>query len=190
MIMEMVGSEEVGIYSVAVRLTEVWIFIPTALYLSVFPSILEAKQTSDELYYERLQKFYNLMALVSYAIAIPTTLLSQWIVLTFFGEAYARAGLMLAVLIWSGLFWNLEMARGAFLTSMNWNRFYLLSVFLGCIMNIVLNYFLIPRYGGMGAVVSSLCAYWFAAHGSCFISRKMYRTGFMLSKAVVCPKIW
>jgi O-antigen/teichoic acid export membrane protein len=93
MLMEMVGSQEVGIYSVAVRLTEVWVFIPTALFWSVFPSILEAKKTSDDLFYERLQKFYNLMALISYAIAVPMTILSPWLVDTLFGQDYGRAGI-------------------------------------------------------------------------------------------------
>ena len=190
MLMEMVGSEEVGIYSVAVRLTEVWIFIPTVLFWSVFPSILEAKKISDELFYDRLQKFYNLMALISYAIAVPMTILSPWLVDTLFGEVYAGAVIMLATLVWANLFWNLEMARCAFLTSMNWNRFYFLTVFLACLLNIALNYFLIPRYGGMGAVVASIFAYWFAAHGSCFMSKKMYKTGFMLSKAIIYPKPW
>ncbi len=190
MLMDMVGSHEVGIYSVAVRLTEVWVFVPTALFWSVFPSILEAKDVSDALFYERLQKFYNLMVLFSYAIAVPVTFFSHWLVFTLFGEAYSRAGVMLATLIWANVFWNLEMARYAFLNSMNWTRFYLLSVLLACFLNVGLNYVLIPQYGGMGAVVASVCAYWFAAHGSCFLNKKMFKTGHMLSKAIIYPKVW
>jgi O-antigen/teichoic acid export membrane protein len=188
--MEMVGSQELGVYSVAVRLTEVWIFIPSALFWSVFPSILEAKKIDEDLFYDRLQKFYNLMALISYAIAIPMTIFSPWLVVTLFGEAYSGGSVMLATLIWANIFWNLEMARCAFLTSMNWNRFYFLTVSIACLLNVGLNYLLIPRYGGMGAVVASIFSYWFAAHGSCFISRKMYRTGFMLTKAILYPKPW
>jgi O-antigen/teichoic acid export membrane protein len=97
---------------------------------------------------------------------------------------------LLATLIWANIFWNLEMARCAFLTSMNWNRFYFVTVFLACLLNIGLNYVLIPLYGGLGAVVASISAYWFAAHGSCFLSKKMFRTGYMLSKAIFYPKAW
>jgi O-antigen/teichoic acid export membrane protein len=109
---------------------------------------------------------------------------------TLFGEDYARGGLMLAVLVWSNLFTSLEMARSGFLTAMNWTRLYFLAVSLGCVLNVVLNYFLIPRYGGMGAVVASVVAYWFAAHGSCFFFKPLRRTGFMLTKAMVYPKVW
>jgi O-antigen/teichoic acid export membrane protein len=190
MLQEMSGSSEVGIYSVAVRLSEVWIFIPNAIYWSVYPSIVKAKEVSDLLFYERLQKFYNLVALLSYAIAIPMTLCSQWLVDTLFGEAYSRAGLMVAWLIWAHLFTSLEIARSAFLATMNWYKIYFISVFSGCILNIVLCYFLIPRYGGMGAVVASIFAYWFAGYGSCFLFRSTFKTGLMMSKAIVYPKIW
>lgn len=190
MLGQMAGNEEVGIYSVAVRLAEVWYFIPTAIYWSVFPAIVEAKAADESMFYDRLQKLYNLMTFTAYAIAVPVTLIAQWLVPTLFGDAYARAGLMLAVLIWSNVFSALEMARSSFLTVMNWTRLYLLTVSLGCAVNIGLNYILIPLYGGMGAVWASLAAYWFAAHGSCFLVRPLWRTGGMLARAMVYPRIW
>lgn len=190
MLGQMAGNEEVGIYSVAVRLAEVWYFIPTAIYWSVFPAIVEAKAADEAMFYDRLQKLYNLMTFTAYAIAVPVTLIAQWLVPTLFGDAYARAGLMLAVLIWSNVFSALEIARSSFLTVMNWTRLYLLTVSLGCAVNIGLNYILIPLYGGMGAVWASLAAYWFAAHGSCFLVRPLWRTGGMLTRALVYPRIW
>ncbi|MDW7710839.1 MAG: flippase [Deferrisomatales bacterium] len=190
MLGHMSGNEEVGIYAVAVRLAEVWYFIPTAVYWSVYPAIVEAKGIGEELFYERLQQFYNLVALAAYAVAVPTTLVAQWLVPTLFGEAYARGGLMLAVLIWANLFSSLEIARSSFLTVMNWTRLYLVTVSLGCALNIVLNYWLIPLYGGMGAVIASLAAYWFAAHGSCFLFPPLRRTGTMMTRAMLYPKVW
>jgi O-antigen/teichoic acid export membrane protein len=190
MLGEMVDNTELGIYSVAVRLVEVWYFIPTAIFASVLPSIVEAKVISDELFYDRLQKLYNLMALLAYMVAIPTTFLAKPIVSILFGEAYAQAGPMLALLIWSILFTNLGMARSTFLTTMNWTKTHLLTVFFGAVINVGLNYFLIPRYGGMGAVIASCVAYWFAAHGSCFFYKPLHKTGGMLTKAIIYPKVW
>jgi O-antigen/teichoic acid export membrane protein len=85
---------------------------------------------------------------------------------------------------------NLEIARSAFLSSMNWTRIHFVTVLLGCLLNIALNYLLIPRYGGMGAVIASLAAYWFAAHGTCFLFKPLFRTGVMLTRAMLYPKIW
>jgi O-antigen/teichoic acid export membrane protein len=190
MLGEMVGSEEVGVYSVAVRLAEVWYFIPTAVYWSVLPSIVEAKAANEELFYERLQKYYRLMALTAYAIAVPVTFLAGWLVTTLFGEAYSRAGTMLSVLIWANLFTYLEVARSAFFTAMNWNKIYMVTLFLGAILNIAINLLLIPRYGGLGAVIASCVAYWFAAHGACFFFKSLRKTGYMLTKAMIYPKVW
>ena len=190
MLGEMAGSEEVGIYSVAVRLAEIWMFIPMAIFLSVFPAIVEARSTSEDLMYGRLQQLYNLMAFLAYSVAIPVTLLSNWLVGTLFGDAYTRAGSMLAVLIWANVFTSLEIARSASLSSMNWTRLLFVTVLLGGIVNIALNYLLIPRFGGAGAVIASLAAYWFAAHGSCFLFKPLIPTGCMLTKAILYPKIW
>jgi O-antigen/teichoic acid export membrane protein len=190
MLGEMLGNEEVGIYSAAVRLAEVWFFIPQIIFSSVFPSIVEAKGKSDELFYGRLQKLYNTMALVNYAVAVPVTILAKPLVIATFGAAYANAGLMLAVLVWANMFSSLELARSSFLTTMNWTRINFITIFLGAVINIVLNYLLIPRYGGMGAAVASCISYWFAAHGACFVYRPLFRTGYMLTRAMVYPKIW
>jgi O-antigen/teichoic acid export membrane protein len=190
MLGEMAGGEEVGIYSVAVRMAEVWFFIPTAVYWSVFPAIVEAKAESEELFYTRLQLFYNSMALVAYGIAIPVTFLGEWLVGVLYGDAYARGGVLLVFLIWTNVFTSLEMARSSFLMTMNWTRIYLVIVLMGAVLNVGLNYLLIPQFGGMGAVIASLVSYWFVTHGSCFLFRPLRKTGWMLTKALVYPKVW
>jgi O-antigen/teichoic acid export membrane protein len=190
MLGQMVGNREVGIYSAAVRLTEPWVFIPTAIGSSVFPAIMESWATNEELFYAQIQKLYNLMALIAYCIAVPVSILSGWLVKGLFGAPYAAAGPLLAVLIWTGLFTNLEAARGLFLVSMNWTRVYFLTLLSGCVLNIVLNYFLIPIYGAMGAVIASCISYWFALHGVCFFFKPLRKTGWMLAKAMVYPRVW
>jgi len=190
MIGEMVGNKEVGIYSVAVRLAQVWTFIPLAVFWTAYPSIIKAKAISDEQFYLLLQKFYNLMVLLAYAVAIPVSFIAQWLVVALYGEAYARAGMMLIVLTWASLFMSMEYARSAFLNTMNLNRIYLIAVVTGSILNVILNYILIPRYGGMGAAIASLISCWFAAHGACFFFKPLFRTGTMLTRAMLYPKIW
>jgi O-antigen/teichoic acid export membrane protein len=151
---------------------------------------VEAKAVSEELFYDRLQKFYNMMAFIGYAVALPVTFLAGWVVELLFGHAYGKAGAMLAVLIWAGLFVNLGVARSSFLMSMNWTKVHFMTVFMGCLVNVALNYILIPRYGGMGAVIASCIAYWVAAHGSCYLYKPLFRTGNMLTRALFFPKIW
>lgn len=187
MLGELAGPGEVGIYAVAVRLAEVWFFIPTALYWSIFPGIVAARGEGEAAFYRKLQGYYRLVALCSYSIIVPVTLLAKWLVPLLFGPAYAGGGAILAVMIWSNLFIGLEMARGSFLNAMNWTRLYLVTAGLGCLANIVLNWLLIPRYGGMGAALATVVSYWFAAHGTCLLFRPLWQTGRMLTRAILWP---
>lgn len=61
MIMEMLDANAVGQYAAAVRISEAWYFIPMVVVSSLSPAIINAKKISEELYYARLQKLYDLM---------------------------------------------------------------------------------------------------------------------------------
>ncbi|NTW15886.1 MAG: flippase [Syntrophaceae bacterium] len=190
MIGEMVGNDELGMYAAAVRLAEGWWFIPIAICASVFPDIVKAGANSEELYYDRLQKLYNLLVLIAYLIAITIYFGSSSIIKLLFGAAYLKAGPVLAVLIWSGVFTSLGAARVIYLTSRNWGKLELISSLFGCILNVCLNIYLIPHYGAMGSAIATCISSWFAIHVTCFIFRPLRKTGIMLTKAIFYPKIW
>ncbi len=67
MLGQLIGNEAVGIYSAAVRISEIWYFIPFVIVASVFPAIIETKKQSEDIYYERLQKLYDLMVVMAVA---------------------------------------------------------------------------------------------------------------------------
>jgi O-antigen/teichoic acid export membrane protein len=190
MLGQMLGDEEVGTYMVAVRIAEILMVASITIYSSTLPSILEAERLDENLFYERLQKLYNLMVFIGYAAAIPITLCSDWIITTMFGESYARAAPMLTALVWGSVMTNLGVARSAFLTAMNWTRLHFATAVLAAVVNILLNLWLIPIYGGVGAALASLAAYWVASQGSCLLFRPLNKTAWMMTKALVYPKIW
>jgi O-antigen/teichoic acid export membrane protein len=187
MIGEMKGDTEVGVYSVAVKLGELWYFVPAAIVNSTFPSIVNAKNKSDELFFSRTQKLYDLMALLGYAVAIPMTFLSTFAVELLYGKEFASAGPILSMYIWVGVFVNLGLARSSFLKTVNWTKIQFLTSVGGCVLNVILNFLLIPRYGAEGATFASIISYWFQAHGACFFIPKMRKTAFMLTKALFIP---
>ena len=58
MLGNMVGAKELGIYSAAVRLTELWYFIPVAIASSVFPALVRSLENdSDEVQRRRMHSF-------------------------------------------------------------------------------------------------------------------------------------
>ena len=60
MIKEMINSEAVGQYAAAARISGAWNFIPTAIVVSVFPAIINAKKKVRNY---TMQEFKNLMIL-------------------------------------------------------------------------------------------------------------------------------
>jgi O-antigen/teichoic acid export membrane protein len=164
MIKEMLDAEQVGLYAAAVRLSEAWYFIPVAITSSVFPAIINAKKQSEELYYQRLQKLYDMMVWLAVAIALPTTFLAPWVIRVLYGDAFLPAAGVLSIHIWAGVFVFLGVASGKWLLTENLQIFSTINTSIGAIVNIVLNYILIKNMGINGAAISTLISYSIAAY--------------------------
>ncbi|GAB4302125.1 MAG: flippase [Desulfuromonadia bacterium] len=190
MLKEIVGDRELGVYSAAVKIAEVWYFIPMAIHASVTPHVVEEKKHGEDRFLSCLQKIYNLMAFIGYAVAVPLSLAGPFIVSILYGVEYARGGIMLSLLAWSILFVNMGVARSLYLTTMNWNKVHFVTVLIGAIVNVTLNVWLIPRFGGFGAAIATLVSYWVAAHLSCYLYRPLRTTGEMLTSALMNPRFW
>lgn len=160
---QMVGDEAVGIYSAAVRISEVWYFIPMAIVASVSPAILEAKKRNEVLYYQRLQHLYNLMVWLSVVVALPMTFLSTPIVILIFGEAYAASGPVLAIHIWAAVFVFLGVASSQWFLAENRQILSFQRAAIGAIVNVVLNLLLIPDFGVVGAAFATVVSQVMAA---------------------------
>lgn len=164
MLGQMLGDDAVGIYSVAVRISEVWYFIPMMIVASVFPAILEAKKRDEAQYLQRLQRLYDLMVWLSVAIALPMTFGSTPIVVALFGSAYAESGPILAIHIWASVFVSLGVASSQWFVAENKLILSFWRTFSGLIVNVFLNYFLIPEFGVVGAAVATVIANLVAAY--------------------------
>jgi len=156
MLGQMLNDKAVGIYTVAVRISEAWYFIPIAIVGSVFPALLDAKKVSEILYLEKFQKLYDILAMIALVVAIPVTFLANQIVEVLFGQEYLEAGTILSIHIWTALFVFLGVASGNWFLAENRQLLAFRGVFLGMLTNIALNLVLIPRYGGVGAAVATL----------------------------------
>ncbi len=159
MIKEMLGSLEVGYYSVAMRLIEAVAFIPMLLKSSLYPSIQSAKNQSKALYQDRLLNFYRLNFLFFLVLAIPIFIFAEPIIVLLFGIEYQPAGVILALLSIRLFFTNMGVARGTYIVTENLMKFSMFTMILGTIVNIYLNYVLIPNYGARGAIVATIVSF-------------------------------
>ena len=159
MLKEMMGNEVVGYYSVAIKLIAFFGFIPMVLKDSLLPAIVNAKETSLKLYDERLLNFYRLNFISFLIVAIPLFIFGEQIVVLLFGEEYLNAGVLLSLMSIRLFFTNMGVARGVFLLSENLLKFSLITMIVGTIVNIILNYLWIDNYGAQGAVVATIVSF-------------------------------
>ena len=155
----MVGSEALGIYSAIVPLSEVWYFIPVAIVISATPYIIKARETSESLYYQRLQQLFSLLTALSFFVAIPMTFLSEPLIVLIYGQSYKAGGVMLAIHIWACIFVSLGVSQGIWDVNEGLTGLRLQRTLIAAILNIGLNLALIPLYAGSGAATSTVISY-------------------------------
>ncbi len=179
MIKEMLGGREVGLYSGAVRLSEAWYFVPVIITTSLFPAIVSARKTDQELYNRRLQRLYSVMVWMAITIALPMTFLSTWVVELLYGVAYREAGPVLMIHIWAGVFVALGATSSSWLINENLQQIALYRTLSGAITNVILNLILIPNYGMVGAAIATVISYMIAGIVFDLFSNKTRRMFFM-----------
>ncbi|BCS51975.1 flippase [Geobacter sp. SVR] len=159
MLGDMLGNVEVGQFSAAMKLIEVFGFVPMIIQSTIAPSITMARAVSDRAYYTRLLNLYRLMFLLFLSTAIPIFLFAKEFVVFFYGNNYAAAGVLLSLFAIRLLFTNFGVAKDLYITNEGLFRYSLITSVLGCIANIVLNYVLIPRYASVGAIISMIISF-------------------------------
>ena len=158
MIKEILGEKEVGLYSAAVRLSEVWYFIPTIIANSIFPAIVNAKKISELVYHTKLQQLYTLQVWLAIGIIFPMTFLSEYIVILLFGETYKSASQALMIHLWTGVVVSYGCVFSRYLLVEKLNNIINIHNIQSLIINIMLNYILIKFDGIRGAATSTLCS--------------------------------
>jgi O-antigen/teichoic acid export membrane protein len=181
----MLGEQEVGYYSAAARISSVLYLIPAILATSLFPAILNARKQNQALYHKRLQAYFNFNTGLAYAICLPISFAATWIVGILFGGDYAVAAPILAIHSWSSLFVFLGVARGQYLVAEKMFKFSMFCTIFGAVVNVLLNYFLIPLYGGVGAAVATICSHVISAFVSSFVWKRTLRIGRMQLSSIV-----
>jgi O-antigen/teichoic acid export membrane protein len=159
MIKEICNATEVGYYSAAVRLSEVWFGIGVIICNSLFPAIVNAKKVSEVFYYKRLQNLFLFLVIIAYLLAISVYFLSDFIITTLYGKEFIEASSVLPIHIFSAIFVYLGVSSGRWLINENKVNLDLYRNMLAMIVNVILNYILIEKHGIIGAAYASLIAY-------------------------------
>lgn len=165
MISKIAGSDELGIYSAAYKLVEQLLMIPAILSAVLLPQ-MALNRKNRELTKNRLSMIYGTTMLASIGVAIPLMLMADPLIRLAFGAEFSAAGGVLFYLMLGVPFLFLANMSGLYFTVFGQERQAFIRNLSGLAVNVALNLFMIPRYGAIGAALSTVASYFMVAVGA------------------------
>lgn len=156
----MSSKDEVGFYTYAENIVQIPNTLILALDNVMLPRMANLYAT------DKAEKATNLMhnvmmfammaaAAMAFGLAGVGPIFAPW----FYGEAFARCGLFIVMLCpiivfkgWAGAL------RTQYIIPKKKDKVFLVSLTSGAIVNLIINYLLIPKYQGVGAVIGTIAA--------------------------------
>ncbi|MFO1437261.1 MAG: flippase [Verrucomicrobiaceae bacterium] len=151
------GNEEAGVYSAAVRVSEMAYFVPSVLATLFLPRLISARPNDSE-YRRRAVDYLSASVVLALVVAAGLFITSPLLPLAFGGE-YERSADMLRVHAWAFIPYAVGIARTQILTVEDHLVANLPSVVLAVGINAALNLAWVPAHGGLGAAWATLVAY-------------------------------
>ncbi len=163
MLGEMLSETAVGFYTAATKVSSMWSFVLIALINSSRPVIISSRNSSQELYVKQNKRLYAAVIWIGIAAGLAVTILGKWIIYFMYGEAYLPATSSLQISAWYTMFAMLGTARGIWIVCENKAKYVKYYLGIGAVINIILNYLLIPPLGPGGAAAATLLTQIFTA---------------------------
>lgn len=169
LIVPLAGVAVLGIYVVAVNLSEVILIFNAAIRDVVFP--LEARSTNAE----RLARASRVSTLATIAVSVPLALMSPWVVPALFGADFAQSVVPLLVLLIGLVVGNPGSVAGTGLTARSRPGVRSSLLLIAGAINVVLLYLLVPAYGALGAAIAAAVSNAFAGIGAVVALRLLFK---------------
>lgn len=156
----MTSYEEVGYYNSATHISKAVLVIVTSISAVAIPRIaLYAKEHNIGAVNSLISKSVSIVSFLAIPLTVGIICISPVFVPLFFGEAFK--GAVVPLMIVSGViiaigFNNLTGVQ--ILIGLGYDKLFLKAVLAGSILNLVLNFIVIPMLGASGAALSSVCA--------------------------------
>jgi PST family polysaccharide transporter len=163
MIKEILGESALGIYAAVLPLSTYWQVVPITLSVSLAPYIAKQRLIGEEQYRRSIVLVFRSFFYLGMLAAAGTCLVSGWIVPLLYGSGYMEAIHILNIHSISNVFCFLGVAHGLWLVNERRFAVRLYGTLLAGISAILINFFLLPKFGVVAACYSAIAAQAIAA---------------------------
>lgn len=152
----MKNFEAVGWYSVGYRFISLFIIVPSAFALSVWPVLSRLFIQSEERLRHLFQKSVEYMLLLAIPITVGMTLIADVAVLAIFGPQYRESIPAVRILMWVLPFLFLTHIGGVTLGAVDRPYQMVTCLIAALVTNVILNLLLIPMFSFSGAAFTTV----------------------------------
>ncbi|WP_193000270.1 flippase [Vibrio litoralis] len=184
MLAKLASLEDVAIYSVASRLSEVWYFFPVAFVSSFFPRLLKNRENKEK-YIGQLQSLCDLLFFSALILSLVVTVVGDYVIELLYGISYIESAFVLKVHIWSSVFIFMRALLSKWLIAEGMLKFSLVTHGIAAVLNVVMNTFLIPEYKSSGAAVATLLSYASASYFVLWFSKETRPMAVIMTKSII-----
>lgn len=153
---------EVGYYENAEKITQVPISIITALGTVMLPRVTNMlSKNQEEQIKKTISKTMIFIMFITFPMFFGINLISKDFSIIFFGSEFEKTGYLIQLLSITVIFlsWG-NVIRTQYLIPKEMDKTYIISAFLGAIVNFILNCIFIPLYQSIGACIGTIAAEW------------------------------
>jgi O-antigen/teichoic acid export membrane protein len=175
-------AEEVGLYSVGVRVASAMVLLLTA-FRTAWPAF--AYSIRDEREARRTYAYVlTYLVLVTSWLAVALGLLSPWLVGWLADDAFAEASRVVGLLAFGAVAFAVYIVVSIGVGRIKRTQYMWVVTLGGAAVNLALNLALIPAYGMMGAAIATLAAYAVMAAGISWWSQRIYPVPYQWRRVV------
>lgn len=156
MLKQMLDEASVGYYSLASSVNLMWVFVLQAIIDSMYPTIMKLYKVDKNSFEKKNRQLYSIVIYVSVFVAVMFVMFGGIAIRVLYGEAYLPATKPLKIITWYAIFSYLGVARNAWVVCENKQKYLKYMYLSAALINVILNYFMIPIWGASGAAMASL----------------------------------
>ena len=184
MIKHLLNDAQTGVYFVSVRFSMIFVFIPTVIGSSLATAVYRAKKHSYEKFLQRTQELLNFLVFASFGVILVVSIAGPMLIDFIYGSDYSAAGPVLIVHVWSLLFIALGTGSSTYLMAIDLQKISLIRTIIGAIVNVLLNFLFIPKYGIIGAAYATLITQVVASYLAYLTSKRTREIFLMQTRAL------
>lgn len=158
MIKEMLGAEQLGIYTAVLPIATVWQFIPVMLNASLAPFVARKKEEGEAAYWRALENIFRAYSLMAWLVCVATVAFADIAIDVLYGAQYQQGAKMLTIYVFTNIFVSMGVAQGLWMLNDKRAIVGLFNTMVGAVASILGNLILIPKYGLVGAAITSVVA--------------------------------